>query len=120
VAVPLYEFVCAGGHVTERLASFSCEATVCFTCNQQANRVQVNRIMPRIAAPKGERVAHYMEAAQEAMHAHDSTDDPVAKAQTRPDIHRPAYYRAMEKTLIGDDRWTEPRPHESDREVRAL
>lgn len=123
--MPLYDFVCEREHVTERLAPFGCERTECFVCGKPATRVAVNRILVNMPGPKGELVKHYYEAASEAKDAYERTDDPVAKAATRPDIWRPAYTRARNKLqaaqIMGNepDRWADPDPHKSAREVLA-
>lgn len=38
--MPLYDFSCAGGHTTERLASMATEAVACF-CGRKAKRQAV-------------------------------------------------------------------------------
>jgi hypothetical protein len=118
--MPLYSFRCSDGHVTERLAGFDCRSTDCHICGTEAFRAEVNRIIPRMASPRGENVRHYLEAAETLEYKHDHTDDPVAQAATRPDVWRPAFYRSHAKLFEGNDRWHEPQPHSTDKEVNAL
>jgi len=117
-----YDFTCPDGHVTERRAPLGTTAIPC-GCGQEAQRVQVNRIGLMVGRQAGVPVAHYLEAAQEAEYRHDRTDDPAAKAATRPDVWRPAKQRAKtrihEQALGIDDQttWVDPRPKVSQREV---
>lgn len=123
--MPLYTFHCLEGHVTEMLGPFSLELISC-ACGKPAQRAEVNRILFGFTGVRGETIAHYYEAASEAKHAHDSTDDPQAKAATRPDIWRPAFYRSrnklQEKVLMGaeSDAWVDPNPGKSEREIREV
>lgn len=120
-----FDFICPDGHVTERRAPQGTTAIPC-GCGREAQRSQVNRIGLAVKAAAGVPVAHYLEAAREAEHIHDSTDDPTVKAATRPDVWRPALQRAKtrihEQALGIDDRmtWVDPRPKVSQREAAQL
>lgn len=121
--MPLFEFRCSAGHYTERLQGFSGAEVIACACGEPASRVEVNRIMFNMPGRQGEKYAHYHEAASEAQYQHDKTDDPVAKAATRPDIWRPALTRsrnAMQEAVIWgkDDRWADPNPGKSAKEVQ--
>lgn len=120
--MPLYEFRCPSGHAFERLAERGADGVPCW-CGVAAER-RLSTFASYRAAEPGVPFAHYHEAAQEAQHAHDRTDDPAQRAATRPDIWRPALVRSRNKIredALGftDQRtWTDPRPKVSEREVR--
>mgnify|MGYP001590476436 CR=1 FL=1 len=122
--MPLYDFICPEGHVTERLGPFSLDLVAC-ACGKPAHRAEVNRIMFGLNGARGERIQDYYDAAAEAKYAYESTDDPEARAATRPDIWRPAFTRARnklyDKALIGveSERFADPDPHKSAAEVRT-
>lgn len=42
--MPLYDYRCEEGHVTERLAPFDCTYTSCFTCGRTAKRQSVYQV----------------------------------------------------------------------------
>jgi hypothetical protein len=77
--MPLYDFICALGHSTEKLAPFSQETAVCSTCKQEARRAVVNRIQHAMPLPKGERLQSVYDAGREAQYQAKRTDDPAMK-----------------------------------------
>lgn len=63
--MPLYEYACGDGHITERLMPVEAEKTECFTCGKTATRQAVyhiafnQRFQPAdYAPPSGFREAH--------------------------------------------------------------
>ena len=76
--MPLYRFVCPDSHATERLAPFSCESVTC-DCGQTAPRVQVNRIIPRMARMHGEKLSNYFDEAREMEYQVNQSDDPYVQ-----------------------------------------
>ena len=123
--MPLFDFHCSSGHVTEKLAPFATEVISC-ACGEPARRAEVNRILFGFKGANGEKVSTFYEAASEAKHTYESTDDPAAKAATRPDIWRPAWYRARnalnDKVIQGadSDSWADPQPGKSAKEAQSL
>ena len=121
--MPLYVFTCPEGHATERLGPFSLELITC-ACGATASRSEVNRILFGLTQARGERIQDYYDAAREAQHVHDSTDDPALKAATRPDIWKPALQRAKTKLYdqrlfgVESERFVDPNPHRSAAEAR--
>ena len=124
--MPLHDFRCAAGHVAERRVARGVEAVPC-ACGQEARRAVVEVFAQASRTPPGVPIAHYYEAAQEAQYAHDRTDDPLVRAQTRPEVWKPALYRARNKTREqalgfrreGDRTWADPRPYVTEREIAA-
>lgn len=122
--MPLYDFRCSAGHVTELRVEYGVEVVAC-ACGQSAERERVFRIAGQMGRPQGTPIAHFAEAAQEAQHRHDSTDDPTVRAATRPDVWRPALQRAKTKQfdkamgVSNETHWTDPRPKLSDKQLRA-
>ena len=121
---PLYEFRCESGHLSERRVSLGVRSVEC-DCGLAAEHVPVARIAYRMAGAKGIPIANYAEAAAEAEHRHDSTDDPAARAATHPEIWKAAAQRAKtrayERALgySGDTHWVDPRPKVTEREVKS-
>ena len=124
--MPFYDFTCISGHETERRASFEVSAIACPVCGEDAVRSPVNRVLFHLASPHGEKVTNYFEAASTAKDAYERTDDPAAKAATRPDIWRPAWTRARNKLHerhffgVENDRFVDPNPGKSAREVQEI
>ena len=120
----LYQFKCPAGHMTEKRQGFQGPGVIYCPCGEAAQRVAVNRVYVITPGPKGIRVSDYYEAASEAKDTYERTDDPQARAATRPDIWQPAWYRSrnklQEQAIIGaeSDCWADPNPGLSEKQVR--
>ena len=111
--MPLFEYVCGQGHLTERLLrGMIADAShmPCGVCGEVASRK-----LGRIAATQGrvnsqERLSNYHEAAQEMQYRHDHSDDPGIKAANPPRIWHAAKVRAEAQMMMGATRWTPDKP----------
>lgn len=101
--MPLYDFRCADGHVTEALVARGVAVAPCRDCGEEAQRVAVSPVAfaihePEVRKPvrgiarKGERVANYLEAYEEVEDRAKHDDNPEIAVLERET--RPAYYRA--------------------------
>lgn len=107
--MPLYDFVCKDGHITESRQGYGCEAVPCPLCGHLAVRVEVNESQTvitetgakpfrRAEVPLGERrkekqFALYREAAAEMEYSHKRAEEAVGHEI----VSNPVWMRARER-----------------------
>ena len=91
--MPLYEYVCPVGHRFEALQRKEPQLLrACHECGAPAARTETHLVAFAVAGGRGERVSHYLEAAEEVEDKAGRSDDPAVQRAARE--LRPAYYRA--------------------------
>lgn len=89
---PLFDFDCPQGHTSERLVPFWVDEQKC-ECGAVMSKRSVAKMNFSMPFKRGERVANYVEAAQEVEYRASLTDNP--EVQAIASAVRPAYYRGQ-------------------------
>lgn len=87
--MPIYDFTCKCGEVTEARAGYDADALPCPACGQPAKRATVYRIAIG-AKEKKYRVSDVVEAGQELDYAYDRQEQREGQRAKRPSPYKAA------------------------------
>ncbi len=95
--MPLYDFVCKDGHITESLRRKDCQVIRCGTCSLQAKRRSVyrNRQIGKAAVPKNEQnfrkeIGLMQEATAEIEHTRSEAEKRTGRKVEGPKLWKQA------------------------------